>query len=99
MLRPTVAEFIQFILADPQIAVTMEEIPVSPTTKLSNVTLVASGIRQKFDLIVVAIKKASGDMLYNPASHTRIEIGDTLIALGQRKDLIDLSRLLGNIAL
>jgi K+/H+ antiporter YhaU regulatory subunit KhtT len=38
-------------------------------------------------------------MLYNPASHTRIEIGDTLIALGQKSNLIELSRLLGNTEL
>jgi K+/H+ antiporter YhaU regulatory subunit KhtT len=36
-------------------------------------------------------------MLFNPASHTRIQIDDTLIALGQRNDLIKLERLLGNV--
>jgi len=35
-------------------------------------------------------------MLFNPASHTIIQIGDTLIALGQRISLIKLEQLLGN---
>jgi K+/H+ antiporter YhaU regulatory subunit KhtT len=35
-------------------------------------------------------------MLFNPASHTRIQMGDTLIALGQRTNLIKLERLLGS---
>lgn len=96
LLRPTVTEFFDFTLADPDIAFTIEEIPVSPTSKLNDVTLVDSGIRRQFDLIVVAIKKASGEMLYNPASHTQIEIGDTLIALGQKSNLIELSKVLGN---
>jgi voltage-gated potassium channel len=96
LLRPTVTEFFDFTLADPQIAFTIEEIPIRPTSKLSDVALIDSGIRQKFDLIVVAIKKASGEMLYNPASHTRVEIGDTLIALGQKSNLIELSKVLGN---
>jgi voltage-gated potassium channel len=96
LLRPTVTEFFDFTLADPHIAFTIEEIPVSPTSKLYDVTLVDSGIRSQFDLIVVAIKKASGEMLYNPASHTQIEIGDTLIALGQKSNLIELSKVLGN---
>jgi voltage-gated potassium channel len=99
LLRPTVTEFFDFTLADPHIAFTIEEIPVSPTSKLYDVTLVDSGIRRQFDLIVVAIKKASGEMLYNPASHTQIEIGDTLIALGQKSNLIELSKILGNTRL
>ncbi|MGD8371266.1 MAG: potassium channel protein [Syntrophobacterales bacterium] len=99
LLRPTVTEFFDFTLADPEIAFTIEEIPVSPTSKLYDVTLVDSGIRRQFDLIVVAIKKASGEMLYNPASHTQIEIGDTLIALGQKSNLIELSKILGNTRL
>ncbi len=97
--RPAVTEFFDFTLVDPHIAFTMEQIPVSPASTLSDVALIDSGIRQKFDLIVVAIKKPSGEMLYNPASHTRIEIGDTLIALGQKSNLIELSRLLGNTEL
>ena len=99
LLRPTVTEFFDFTLADPHIAFTIEEIPVSPSSKLSDVTLIDSGIRRQLDLIVVAIKKPSGEMLYNPASHTQIEIGDTLIALGQKSNLIELAKLLGNTAL
>ena len=64
--------------------------------RFAGLVLVDSGIRRQFDLIVVAIKKASGEMLYNPASHTQIEIGDTLIALGQKSNLIELSKVLGN---
>jgi voltage-gated potassium channel len=63
---------------------------------LADVPLVDSGIRKELDLIIVAIKKADGTMLFNPASHTTIQIGDTLIALGKRSSLIKLELLLGN---
>jgi voltage-gated potassium channel len=96
LLRPTVTDFIDFATHDPHIELKMEEIPVSATSRLADVTLVESGIRKQLDLIIVAIKKASGEMLFNPASHTRIQIGDTLIALGQRKSLVKLEELLGN---
>ncbi|MBT8407512.1 MAG: potassium channel protein, partial [Deltaproteobacteria bacterium] len=65
--------------------------------KLADISLVDSGIRQQFDLIIVAISKATGEMLFNPASQTRIQIGDTLIALGQRSSLQKLEQLLGNV--
>ena len=46
-----------------------------------------TGIRQKLDLILVAIKRADGEMLFNPSHDTPILAGDTLIALGLRKNL------------
>lgn len=96
LLRPAVTEFIDFAMIDPDTALGMEEIPVKPKSRLADVALIDSGIRKEFDLIIVAIKKADGEMLFNPASHSRIQIGDTLIALGQRSSLIKLEQLLGN---
>ena len=96
LLRPTVTEFIDFAIHDPGTGMGMEEIPVRPNSKLADVTLVDSGIRKELDLIIVAIKKADGKMLFNPASHTSIQIGDTLIALGQRSSLLKLEHLLGS---
>ena len=97
LLRPNVTEFIDFATHDPDTGLNMEEIPVSANSQFSDISLVESGIRQQFDLIIVAIKKTTGEMLFNPASHTRIQIGDTLIALGQRSNLIKLEQLLGNV--
>jgi voltage-gated potassium channel len=97
LLRPHVTEFIDFAFTDLDTNLGMEEIPVRPNSKLSDISLVDSGIRQQFDLIIVAISKATGEMLFNPASQTRIQIGDTLIALGQRSSLQKLEGLLGNV--
>ena len=96
LLRPTVTEFIDFAIRDPGTGMGMEEIPVKANSKLADVTLVDSGIRKELDLIIVAIKKADGKMLFNPASHTTIQIGDTLIALGQKSSLLKLEQLLGS---
>jgi voltage-gated potassium channel len=98
LLRPTVTDFLDFAVRDQHIELKMEEIPVQPTSRLADVTLVESGIRKQLDLIIVAIKKAGGEMIFNPASQTRIQIGDTLIALGQKKSLAALEELLGNEA-
>ena len=65
----------------------MEEFLVSEGSKLTGVTLVDSGIRQEMNVIIVAIRKGDGEMTFNPSSHTRIEPGDTLIALGHDSDL------------
>jgi voltage-gated potassium channel len=65
----------------------MEEVVVGQTSALLGVPLSDSGIRQKLDLILVAIKRAEGEMLFNPSHETPILAGDTLIALGLRKNL------------
>ncbi len=56
-----------------------------PGSSLAGVALKDSGIRQKLDLILVAIKRSGGEMLFNPTLETPILAGDTLIALGLRE--------------
>jgi voltage-gated potassium channel len=46
------------------------------------------------NVIIVAIRKKDGEMVFNPSSETLIEAGDTLIALGPAKDLDRLSEIL-----
>ncbi len=93
LLRPTVTEFIDFALHDPSIELSLGEIPVKEKSVLDGVSLLESGIRQRLDLIIVAIKKSSGKMLFNPRSETIIEAGDTLIALGNKYNLTKLEEL------
>jgi voltage-gated potassium channel len=49
-----------------------------------------SGIRQKFNLIIIAIKMPDEQMIFNPSFETRISAGDTLIAVGEPGNLNDL---------
>jgi len=65
----------------------MEEIKVFPQSELVGRAMKDSGIRQRFDLIIVGIKRADGAQLFNPTPETVVLAGDTLIALGMRKNL------------
>ncbi|MBW2092802.1 MAG: NAD-binding protein, partial [Deltaproteobacteria bacterium] len=83
LLRPTVSDFIETTVhGRGDLNLAMEEILVTPQAKLKDITLKDSNIRQDLGLIVIAIKKADGDMIFNPWAHERFEIGDTLIAVG-----------------
>ena len=94
ILSPTVTDFLELTLMDTSLDIQMAEMRVYPLSKLINVALQESGIRKELDLIVVAVKRASGDMLFNPSSQTRLEAGDTLIAIGEKENLEGLKRLL-----
>ena len=92
IMRPTVVTFMELAMKE-GVDWTMEEIAVGQTSSLLGVPLAESGIRQKLDLILVAIKRADGEMLFNPSHETRIQAGDTLIALGLRKNLDALEKM------
>lgn len=94
ILRPTVTDFLELTLTETTRDIQMEEMPVNPTSKLINVALQDSGIRKELDLIIVAVKKAPGDMFFNPSSQTRLEAGDTVIAIGEKQNLERLEILL-----
>ena len=93
ILHPTVVTFMELAMKD-GVDWTMEEIAVGQASPLQGVPLEDSGIRQKLNLILVAIKRADGEMLFNPSHETPILAGDTLIALGLRKNLDALEQML-----
>ncbi|HDI78447.1 MAG TPA: potassium channel protein [Desulfobacteraceae bacterium] len=94
ILRPAVADFIEFTTHERKMGLELEELKVGPASKIKGVTLIDSGIRKDMDVIIVAIKKMDGNMQFNPSPNTVIEEGDILIALGKRDDLNRLSKIL-----
>ena len=93
ILRPTVTTFMELAMTE-GVEWSMEEVRVGEGSALAGVALKDSGIRQKLDLILVALKRADGAMLFNPTLETPILAGDTLIALGMRHNLEALEKML-----
>lgn len=93
ILRPTVVDFMDVALGE-GIDLSLEEIPVGGKSDIIGKPLKDSGIRQNLDLIIVAIKRLEGTMLFNPQPDAPILQGDTLIALGAKANLDKLMHLL-----
>jgi voltage-gated potassium channel len=83
ILRPAVMDFIEFATKSGNIELQMEEVKVHEGSRLVGLTLDECGIGRDLNIIVVAIKKLTGRMEFNPTSKSTIGIGDTLIALGE----------------
>ncbi len=94
IIRPTVTSFLDLALTYDRKDIQMEEIPVSPVSPLTNVTLKNSRIRQDYNLIIIAIKRVDGSMMFNPSFETLLEPGSTVIAVGQEMDLLRLEKVL-----
>ncbi|MDD5451555.1 MAG: potassium channel protein [Desulfovibrionales bacterium] len=95
ILRPAVTDFIELAVHRGGIELQIEEIPVRAPSRITDVPLRESGIRQELGLIIIAIQRASGEMLYNPPPDARIQVGDILIAMGDPKNLNKLEKMLG----
>jgi voltage-gated potassium channel len=93
VLRPNVVDFIELATATEHLDLQIEETTIQPHSPLTGKTLRASRLRDELGLIVVAVKKPQGHMIYTPPGEHVIEAGDTLIALGRRPQLDKLDEL------
>jgi voltage-gated potassium channel len=94
VLKPSVTSFLDLVFTYNRKDIQMEEIPVDPSSPMVNIMLKDSGIRQKFNLIIIAIKNSDGTMLFNPSFETVIKSGDTVIAMGKGDNLIEFEKVL-----
>ncbi|MGW8287326.1 MAG: potassium channel family protein [Desulfobulbales bacterium] len=92
LVRPTVIDFIDLTVHDGELGLRLEELRVSDKATFANKTLKESGIRSEYDLIVVAIKRQKGEMLFNPNPTTEILPGDILVVLGEHDNIQGLEK-------
>jgi voltage-gated potassium channel len=82
-LRPAVVDIIELATHHQSLEVQLEEIGIPPGSPCGGETLQQSGLCGIPGVIVVAIKRASGGMVFNPSPADRVEPGDRLVALGE----------------
>lgn len=67
--------------------VQLDELPVSPRSELIGTSLGALEIKGQGSFIVVALRRANGEMVIHPNAEVFIHEGDILITVGRRGDL------------
>jgi voltage-gated potassium channel len=82
-LRPAVVDFVQLATSSGHLDLSMEQVKIQHGSGLVGQTIVEAGIRQKFGLIVVAIRRGDGTMDFNPSPESVIRAGDELVVLGR----------------
>jgi len=85
--RPTVVDFIDIATMGNRLGLIMEEAEVGLESGLIGKNLIESRLRQEFGIIIVAIKKASGQMIFNPVPSETLEANDVIVVLGKTEDL------------
>ena len=93
--KPTVVDFIDSAMMDSQLGLSMEEAVVGPASDLIGKTLIDSQIRQRFGVVIVAIKKPTSEMVFNPTPMEKLEYQDTIVVIGKKEDLKRMNEVLG----
>jgi len=90
MLRPHVLNFLDVASAFSQgseLTIETEQLYITPASPLCGRSLEDADVRQAYGVIVLALKKAAGTMMFNPDAKMKLEGGDVLIAIGERAQL------------
>jgi voltage-gated potassium channel len=98
IVKPHVQQFIDFTTRNMGLEVGIEQISVEPMSPFADKTLAEMQIRRDTGVIVLAIRRAGGEMLFNPPAEAKIAGGDHLIAMGEPQSLRRLEQFLTGVA-
>ncbi len=86
--RPTVVDFIDIATMGNKLGLMMEEAKIGQSSGLIGQTIIESNLRQNFGVIVVAIKKSNGKMVFNPLPSEKFEKGDVIVVIGEKDEML-----------
>src|SRR5262245_38231759 len=94
LLRPHVVQFLDFTTNKDLADITLEQVRVSKSSAIRGKSIQELRIGSDVGVIVMAIRRHDGSMLFNPPADTSIQGGDFLIVMGRQENLRTLEDLL-----
>ena len=83
ILKPTVVDFLELTAKTGNMEIQIEEVVVEEASSLAGKTIKEADVRAKNWVIIVALRKENGKILFNPCADTRIEVGDKVAVIGE----------------
>jgi voltage-gated potassium channel len=97
LLRPHVSQFLDFTDKSLGPDVSIEQVRVGEASEYVSKSLQQAQLRRDLGVVVLAVRKSSGAMLFNPPAEAEIQGGDYLIVMGRHADLRKLEGLLTEV--
>jgi voltage-gated potassium channel len=94
LLRPHVVQFLDFTTKDIGMDIAIEQVRVSEHSEMVSRSIRDMQIGRDVGVIVMAIRKGDGRMMFNPTADTTVAGGDYLIVMGRQENLDTLEALL-----
>ncbi len=86
LIKPAIADFMESIVAE-NLDLVFEEIRVSNDSVYLAQSLMESNIRNDLNILIVAIRRKDGKMIFNPSGATKMLEGDLLIVIGKAESV------------
>ncbi len=92
LTKPAVGDFLDSVTAN-DLELGFEQLEVGSSSSLVGRKLNETVIRSELNIVIVSIKRNSGESVFNPSAETKIHGGDMLIAIGHPESLVKLTKL------
>lgn len=86
LLRPAVHDFIDSVTTD-GLDLNFDQVKIGAASDFAGHKLRFTNIRSELDVVIVAVRREDGEMVFNPSGDVHLEIGDLLIAIGRGESL------------
>ena len=83
MIRPTAVDFLDHMLRSTQGTLRIHELTLSENSNLIGKTIMQSGIKDRFNLLILGAKNISEEIIFNPHPASELKEGMTLIVMGE----------------
>jgi voltage-gated potassium channel len=97
LVRPHVTEFLDFATQSVGLNVVIEQMQVVQGGEFAAASLKQMQVRRDIGVIVLAIRRAGGEMVFNPPAEAVIQSGDYLVAMGEPQNLRKLEQRLAEV--
>jgi voltage-gated potassium channel len=94
LVRPHVVQFLDAATSSFGLDVCLEQMRVSENSEMAGKSLKQMQLRRDLGVIVLAIRKAGGEMVFNPPAEALLESGDYLVVMGEHGNVRKLEPLL-----
>lgn len=93
ILEPTVVDFLELTAKTGNMEIQIEEVVVEAGSALANKTIKDADIIEKNGVLIVALKKKNGKILFNPPDNNLIKVGDKLAVIGEPEHFNELEQM------
>jgi voltage-gated potassium channel len=85
--RPSTIELMEIVAGQSVVDVEIDEVVASAESPLVGTTIAAAEARRLHGLLIVAVKPATGNMIFNPSSELSFQAGATIAVMGRSEDI------------
>jgi voltage-gated potassium channel len=93
--KPTVMDFLEQAMVNEELDLQIEEAVIGEGSRIVGTSVMGSRLRQTYGVIIVAIKRKCGKMVFNPGPEETFLEGDVLVVIGKKTELLKMNKDIG----